>query len=144
MFGRTEEEKQAAEDERQRKAEEATKRAEAAAAAKTASDYAASPVGQAEAALKRGSRFFQFSMPASSLSGERSWYGSSSNSIVSARADDGPDVLTRIEDLGWRLEHASYVFVETGASTSQRFLSSGQGVVTEGTVQGVYLFRAAP
>jgi hypothetical protein len=144
MFGKSDEDKQA-----ERAAEEQAAQQRAAAAAKEQAEreYAASPVGRAEAALARGDRFFQIQLPVSTLSGDRSWFGSSDNSVQSAVADrtDGkPDVLTQIEDVGWNLEHAGYVFVETGATSSTRMFSSGEGTVTEGSVQGIYLFRAAP
>jgi hypothetical protein len=145
MFGKPDEEKQA-----QRQAEELAEQRRAAAVAKERAEreYAASPVGRAEAALARGDRFFQIQLPVSSLTGDRSWFGSSENAAVEhaangARTDGKPDVLTQIEDAGWHLEHAGYVFVETGATSSARMFSTGEGTVTEGSVQGIYLFRAA-
>jgi hypothetical protein len=144
MFGKTDDEKQA-----ERKAQELAEQQRAAEAAKeqAAWAYAASPVGRAEAALARGDRFFQIQLPVSSLAGDRSWFGSSQNSVQSANdagGDGKPDVLTQIEDAGWHLEHAGFVFVETGATSSARMFSSGEGTVTEGEVHGIYLFRAAP
>jgi len=35
------------------------------------------------------------------------------------------------------------VFVETGASSSQRILGTGDGVVNRGAVRGFFLFRRA-
>jgi len=52
-----------------------------------------------------------------------------------------PDVLGQIEDLGWRLDHASWVFTETGQSSRDKFLASGQQTVVTGEVIGIYLFR---
>jgi hypothetical protein len=34
------------------------------------------------------------------------------------------------------------MFVETGATTTNRMMSTGQGTVTRGVVRGIYLFRA--
>ena len=70
MFGKSAEEKAADQ-------LAAQQRSEAAAAEQAQRAYAASPVGRAEAALKRGDRFFQIPLPVSSLSGDRSWFGSS-------------------------------------------------------------------
>jgi hypothetical protein len=123
----------------------AQQRSETAAAEEAQRAYASSPVGRAEAALARGDRFFQIHLPVSSLSGDRSWFGSTNNVIESAgsgRRDGKPDVLTQIEDVGWHLEHVGYVFIETGATSSSRVFTTGQGTVTEGAVHGIYLFRA--
>jgi hypothetical protein len=101
--------------------------------------YRSSPVGLAEAALHEGKRFFQLQLPVSQLNGPESEYGSSDNSITSAGAD--PEILARIEDLGWRLDHVGYVFIETGSTSTDRMVSTFQGTVTRGQVHGVYLFR---
>jgi hypothetical protein len=143
MFGKSDEEKAA-----ERKAEElaAQQRAAAADKERAARAYAASPVGRAEAALARGDRFFQIQLPVTSVTGRPSYFGSSHNEVVAPanpRTDGKPDVLTQIEDVGWHLEHAGYVFLQTGGTSSGRILG-GEGSVTEGGVVGVYLFRAAP
>jgi hypothetical protein len=49
--------------------------------------------------------------------------------------------LKSIESVGWRLEHTSHVFVQTGQSSRDKFLASGQFVAIDGYVLGVYLFR---
>jgi hypothetical protein len=116
---------------------------------KAAESYAASPVGQAAAARQRGDAFFQVELDISvvgggsgpgSAYGQASGFGSSSNTIK--RTGGRPDLLGQIEEVGWRLEHVGYVFVETGATTSNRLGGTGQGVVTRGKVVGIYLFRA--
>src|SRR5664279_4808153 len=120
-FGKSASDKQA-------EAREARQRAEAATRERAAQEYAASPLGRAEAARERGDGFFQIHLPVTTLSGDRSWFGSSDNRIEpvrNVRRDGKPDILTQIEDVGWRLEHVGYVFVETGATTSGRMLTSG-------------------
>jgi hypothetical protein len=90
--------------------------------------------------------FFQIQLPVTSVTGRPSYFGSSDNEVVvpaNPRTDGKPDVLTQIEDVGWHLEHAGYVFLQTGGTSSGRILG-GEGSVTEGGVVGVYLFRAAP
>jgi hypothetical protein len=52
------------------------------------------------------------------------------------------NVLDEIEKVGWRLERADAVFTETGATSSSRVLSTGEGTVTRGTIYGLYIFRA--
>ncbi len=93
----------------------------------------------ARAALDRGDTVHHLQVDAAALVGGQSSWGSSDNAL-------SPDesigyFLSRIEEVGWRLEHADHVFVETGASTSQRLLGSGDGVVNRGLVRGFYVFR---
>lgn len=110
-------------------------------AERKAEAYASSPVGQAEAAHRRGDGFFQIELEISKIGGLGTYsaFGSSGNAVK--HTGGRPDLLGQIEDVGWRLEHVGYVFVETGATTSNRFGGTGQGVVTRGQVMGVYLFR---
>ena len=106
---RTEEEKAAARAQAQaRREQRAEERREAA--------YAASPLGQAEAAASRGDAFLE------------------------VRQASGAE-LGRIEDLGWHLEHVSHVFVQTNSSTSV-YSDGDSSTSIDGYVCGVYLFRA--
>lgn len=50
-------------------------------------------------------------------------------------------MLGQIEQVGWRLEQASWIFMETGQSSRDKFLASGQLTVVTGQVVGIYLFR---
>lgn len=113
------------------------KRAEADARAVRA--YQASPVGKAEAAAKRGDRFFQVTIEASLIQGQsRSGFDFSSTT----RHHAAPDVLGQIEELGWRLEHVGYVFVQTGTESREKVFSSGERESVTGRVEGLYLFRS--
>lgn len=124
-----EQERQAANEERARIRE--AERAEEA--------FRSSPVGLAETAYKNGDQFFQVELEVSSLAGPHSSFGSSENSLVQAAST--AVTLGQIEGFGWHLEHAGYVFVETGSTSTNRVLATGQGVVTRGHVAGIYLFR---
>ncbi len=101
--------------------------------------FAASPVGQARAAFAGGAQFYQFTANTSELSGAKSAFGLSVNTVTTDGA--APDVLGQIEQEGWHLEHVGYAFVQTGSTSSNRMMSTGEAVVTEGFVQGIYLFR---
>lgn len=144
-WGRTEDEKarERTEKEQARAAAEAEARraADAAAQARAAAEYAASPPGRAAAAYQRGDAFFQLELDISALSGPTSFFGSSANAITSHTG--AHDVLGTVEAQGWHLEHVGYVFVETGATTTNRVLGTGQGMVTQGVIRGIYLFRRA-
>lgn len=144
-WGKTEEEKEQErlEKERQRASAEADRvqRAAAEQAARAKAQFDSSPVGKATAAFESGARFFQIEIEVSSLSGLASSFGSSNNTI--SHRGGASDVLGQIEEVGWRLEHAGWVFIETGATSTNRVLSTGQGTVTKGNVTGIYLFRRA-
>lgn len=133
-WGKSDDDKQAKAAEKQREASERQ-------AAKDREAYLRTPIGQAEEALQRGDRFFQVEIPISALRGPASSFGSSTNQLRRSR-NNAPDILGQIEELGWRLEHVGYVFIETGSTSTNRVLSTGQGTVTRGQVQGIYLFRA--
>ena len=135
---REQEARERAERERQhadwmRRQEEAARKAEADLA------FAESPVGRARQAHARGDRLFQVELEVSQLTGVDSMFGSAENEITRSRTE--PDLLGRIEDEGWHLEHVGYVFVETGSTSTNAMFSTGQGTVTRGVVTGVYLFR---
>lgn len=121
-------------EETERQAQEERRRAEW-----SRRSYLKTPLGQAEVATENGARFFQLTIAISELDGTPSSFGSSSNRIQSHAG--APDLLGQIEERGWRLEHVGYVFVETGSTSTNRVLSTGQGTVTKGQVQGIYLFR---
>jgi hypothetical protein len=114
--------------------------------------YLKTPMGQAETALLNGQRFFQFTAPVSTVSGKATDVGlgllalgipSFPSASTKTRRFDSTDVLGQIEELGWRLEHVGYVFVETGEVSRGKVMSSGGVSRTHGYVEGIYLFRRA-
>lgn len=138
-FNKSEDKKQEAADRKALKAQEEQARKDAAAEAKQRAEYEASPAGRAEAERAAGSAFFQIEIEVSQLSGS-SGFGSSTGRV--RHSGGRPDLLGQIEDKGWKLEHVGYVFIETGSTTTNRVMSTGQGMVTRGNVTGIYLFRA--
>ena len=139
MFKKSEEEKAA--DQVRKQAEEDTGRraAEAAQQQRQAEAFARSPAGQATTARQQGQQLFQLLLPLAELGGDSSRLGSSENQLKSLMQNT---VLDEIEKVGWRLERADAVFAETGATSSSRVLSTGEGTVTRGTIYGPYIFRA--
>ena len=139
VFRKTEEEK-AAEQARERAEEEARRRAaEAAEQQRQAEEFARSPIGLATTARQQGEQLFQLLLPLAELDGGSSSFGSADNQLRSLMQSN---VLAEIEKVGWRLERADAVFAETGATSSSRVLSTGEGTVTRGTIYGLYIFRA--
>lgn len=110
---------------------------------RAADAYWTSPVGQAQRARDEGARFFQIELPHSTVSGYANLMWSAAGTSQTVIQHGGaPDVLGQIEEVGWRLENVSHVFMETGQSSRDKFLASGQQTVVQGKVVGIYLFRA--
>jgi hypothetical protein len=139
VFRKTEEEKAAEEARKQAEADAKRRAAEAAEQQRKAEEFARSPVGRATTARERGLQLFQILLPLAELNGTSSSFGSSDNQLTGL-TDNA--LLNEIETVGWRLEQASVVFAETGATSSARVLSTGEGTVTRGTIYGLYVFRA--
>ncbi|BBY43418.1 hypothetical protein [Mycolicibacterium celeriflavum] len=116
-----------------RKAAAAAKRAEQA--------FWASPQGLATTAFKRGDEFFQVEIPHSSVTGFTNAAFNSATAGKIRRQLTRTDLLGQIEEAGWRLEHADWVYIQTGQNSRDKFLASGQHVVVTGEVVGIYLFR---
>ncbi|UIJ35237.1 hypothetical protein [Allobranchiibius sp. GilTou73] len=133
-WGKSDEEKQVEAAQRKLQAQQAEEQ-------RAREAFLRTPVGQATEAKKRGDRFFEAQLDAAQLKGAASAFGSSDNTV--RRHAGAPDTLGQIEEIGWRLEHVSHAFIETGATTTNRMLGTGQGMVTRGVVTGFYLFRNA-
>lgn len=119
-------------EERERKQQEA---AEAA--------FLASPPGQARLAKETGQRFFQIVLEIEKVDrGATDYLLHTMNTKVKQTSDLVGAVLTGIEDEGWELVHAGYVFRETGGASRDKFLASGQQIAVLGNTLGIYLFAA--
>jgi hypothetical protein len=103
--------------------------------------YWASPVGRADAAYRTGAMFFQVDIPHTSLTGSTNAAWGVRTQAQQRQHGPATDVLGQIEHVGWRLEQASWVYVQTGQNSRDKFMASGQHVVVTGQVIGIYLFR---
>lgn len=92
-------------------------------------------------ARTRGDSLLHLQFDVAQLTGGTSSWGSADNRML--RDDHVGWFLSEVEKLGWRLEHTGYVFVESGATTSARVFSTGEGVVNHGGVEAFFTFRAA-
>lgn len=125
--------KQQRQEEKQRLADElARQRAEEA--------FLNSPQGRARTAKGLGQRLFQISLPL--LSTERTIFNLGDIRSVKTTSAEHQDVLSSVEEEGWRLEHTGYVFRETGSVSRDKLLSSGQEATVTGEIWGIYVFRA--
>lgn len=99
--------------------------------------YLATPVGAATAAKEAGQQFFEVQLEVGGHRGTAS-FGMADGQRTSASS---AEVLAKIEDLGWRLEHAGYYFMITGETSTDRVFISGEATAVSGVTIGVYLFR---
>jgi len=94
---------------------------------------------QAKIARETGARVFQISLSLSETTGRAvAMTGVYANTTNTQHGS----IIDVIEAEGWRLEHAGYVYRQTGSVSRDKFLSSGQQEAVHGAIVGVYIFRA--
>jgi hypothetical protein len=128
---------------REREAEQARAEAAQAEQEKAAEEqrqreaFLATPIGAATAAREAGQPFFEIQLEVGGHTGNAGF-----GSIGGRRTTSSSAVtLGEIEKLGWHLEHASYYFMITGETSTNRAFVSGQATAVSGITVGVYLFR---
>jgi hypothetical protein len=102
--------------------------------------FARTPAGQARAAFEAGLELFQVALPLEETVRTVGGFITGDKTTTS-RAYAHADVLDEIECEGWLLQHADYVWAQTGAVSRDKFLSSGQTEAITGRIIGVYIFR---
>lgn len=135
---KTEEEKaQAAAIKQQRqREEEAQKRAEEIERAKRA--FFATPAGRARVAYNDGDHVFQYSH---NVMSQQAIIVAMVGSSTSKSTSDPVAILNSVCREGWGLVNGSFVFVEQGQQSRDKFMSSGQNVAIKGATVGYYLFE---
>src|SRR6478736_1812998 len=73
--------------------------------------------------------FFQIEIPHTTLRGVTNAAYNSRTQASQKHHSGATDLLAQIEELGWHLEHASWVYMQTGQNSQDKFLASGQQVV---------------
>lgn len=142
MF-KSSEEKEA--ERREREARKAREEAEAAQRAQAAEErrrraaFLATPVGAATAAKEAGRRFLEIQLKVGGHEGTAGMGATTSSHTTQSSAA----TLEEIEQLGWRLEHASYFFMVTKESSTDHFIVTGEETAISGVTMGAYLFRNA-
>jgi hypothetical protein len=99
--------------------------------------FLATPIGAATAAKEAGQPFFEIQLEVGGHTGSAG-FGSADGRRTTASS---AATLGEIEQLGWHLEHASYYFMITGETSTNRAFVSGQATAVSGITVGVYLFR---
>ncbi len=128
---KTDEEKQVRRDEKA-----ATKEAQENAAAERA--FMSSPTGRARAAHQRGDHLLQLSFDVINTT---TYTIPMSRTSATLSVSDPSEILNSVCAEGWELINGSFVFLQTGQESRDKFMASGQHVATSGTVLGYYLFR---
>jgi hypothetical protein len=87
--------------------------------------------------MEAGEAFFEIQLTVGSHVGSAGFGSTDGHHRVSSSAS----TLGEIESLGWRLEHAGYLFMITGETSTARVFVSGDNTAVTGVTVGVYLFR---
>ena len=96
------------------------------------------PAGCARLAFERGDHVFQYSIDVMS---QQAIIVAMVGSATSQKTTDPVAILHSVCHEGWELVNGSFVFVEQGQQSRDKFMSSGQNVAIKGTTVGYYLFR---
>ncbi len=99
--------------------------------------FLATPVGAATAAKEAGQQFLEVRLEVGGHIATAGFGTAEGRRTTSSSAA----ILGEIEAVGWRLEHASYLYMITGETSSDRMFLTGQATAVNGITVGVYLFR---
>jgi len=125
--------------ERERQESEQRKKAERREAARTA--FFASPAGRARIGYDRGDHVFQYRID---VQNQQAIIVPMMGSTTSQKTSDPVDILNSVCREGWELVSGSFVFIEMGSESRDKFASSGQNIAVKGRTDGYYLFRRCP
>jgi len=100
--------------------------------------FFASPAGRARKAFANGDLVFQYSLDVLS---QQAIIIAMHGGYTTKKQVDPTDVINAVCREGWDLVNGSFVFLEQGQESRDKFMSSGQNVAVKGTVVGYYLFR---
>ena len=134
----TEEEKQAKREAKDAARADAQRHQEAKELERLRHAFFESPVGQARTAFEQGDEVFQASFDVMS---QEALIVAMVGSATKKRTSDPTAVLNAICHEGWELVNGSFVFVEEGQQSRDKFMASGQNVATKGRTFGYYLFK---
>jgi hypothetical protein len=123
--------------EEQRRETEARKRLEQIERARQA--FFTTPAGRARLAFDRGDHVFQYAFDVMS---QQAVIVPMVGSTTSKSTSDPSEILNSVCREGWELVNGSFVFVEQGQQSRDKFMSSGQNVAIKGTTVGYYLFKS--
>jgi hypothetical protein len=124
------------------KADEAKRKAgveQEAARSKLREDFFRSPAGQARVAFEAGAHVFQCSIDVYKT---EAVVVSMVGAYAKPTATTDPSaILNSVCNEGWEVVNGSFVFLELGSESRDKFMASGQQVAVKGTIIGYYLFK---
>lgn len=97
-----------------------------------------SPAGRARDAFEEGDHVFQYAIDVMS---QQAIIVAMMGSTTRQKTNDPVVILNSVCREGWELVNGSFVFVEEGQQSRDKFMASGQNVATKGTTMGYYLFK---
>lgn len=101
-------------------------------------EFWAGPAGQARTAFQNGDHVFQVVID---VMRTQTYVIPMSRAGATMGTSDPTAILNGICNEGWELVTGSFVFLELGSESRDKFMRSGQQVAVSGTVLGYYLFR---
>jgi len=143
LFTKSAEQREREDVDKRRKASDKRRKAKQQEEQERRAEFLKSPAGQAQhqakIARETGARVFQISLSLSETTGRTvAMTGAYANTTNAKHGS----IIDLIEAEGWRLEHAGYVYRQTGSVSRDKFFSSGQQEAIHGEIMGVYIFRA--
>jgi hypothetical protein len=123
---------------KEQKRKEAEERARADLLEKQRQNFLNSPLGQARLAFERGDQVFQYSVDVMT---QQAIIVAMVGSSTSQKTVDAVGILNGVCGEGWELVNGSFVFVEQGQQSRDKFMASGQNVAIKGATVGYYLFK---
>ncbi len=100
--------------------------------------FYATPAGQARLAFERGDHVFQYEVD---VMNQKAVIVAMVGSTTSHKTVDPVWVLNSVCHEGWELVNGSFVFVEQGQQSRDKFMASGQNIAVRGKTVGYYLFK---
>jgi predicted phage gp36 major capsid-like protein len=100
--------------------------------------FYSTPAGMARAAYDDGDHIFQCAFDVMSQSAV---VVAMVGSTTTKRTSDPTAILNSVCREGWDLVTGSFVFVQEGQQSRDKFMASGQNVAVKGTTMGYYLFK---
>ena len=138
---KTEEQRAEVAERKERERRENEERARAERIRKARQAFFRTPAGRARVAFERGDHVFQYSF---NVIAQQAIIIAMVGSRTSQKTSDPVAVLNSVCHEGWELVNGSFVFVEQGQESRDKFMSSGQNVAIKGATVGYYLFRRSP
>ncbi|GHA73779.1 hypothetical protein ACIQRS_01750 [Streptomyces termitum] len=124
--------------EKERKRQEAAERQRAEQAERDRKAFLSTPVGRARQCFEQGDLVYQCSIDVMS---QQAVIVAMVGSTTLKQTTDPVAVLNAVCREGWELVNGSFVFVEQGQQSRDKFMTSGQNVAVKGETVGYYLFK---